>query len=1092
MRREYMKTKKNFLLFIIVLLIAFIASANRPASTAEAVTSNKENVQTNFDDNGEDEDLYTILHTPQETEYSDWDSIDIPEMGEFVSTEKSENDSKAAIVLGAWRNLRPTESYLWDVSMLPSSYEINCYDNDEKSKGWIVGTFNIILSYCNGIWDTSISTQSIDEILYGVKAVTPTLAFAVGQNGSILKYGWDSTAHNYTWTKFPIPSSNIDLYSIEVVDNGNGYTVWAIGDKDNSANKPTIIRGIVTPNGSVDDYGHPLYQYTWTNVTQNYNTIPGTQFYFGIHALSKNDIWTVGGDATKHIGTSMHWNGSTWTPISAGTAPLYGVHFLSANNGWAVGEWGVIMHYNGSSWASVTSPTTKPLIDIGFAQNGDGWAVGHDGTLLKFNDGEWKLFDDLRTDPFDFNRLDFSSGHGWLVGMNDKVIGGQILEYDEDLWLAVTPATDNQLNDIAVISDNDAWAVGNKDVYGATVIHWDGKHWQRWYQKDLPLPAANLYTIDMTNSKSGWAAGDPLVAENPAVFLQWTGRRWEPPRYSSPLNTRTNDLDLFVDESTGNEFGWAVANQGNAIAKFVQSDNYWTANHAFGGVGYNLRGVSLVNDDAAWRGAAVGRNQWYNYEAFLKFQDEGNNQFSWSENGKPSACDAQTNGPQITNLFGVKIEDYSSPWGFAVGDYSERAVIHSFNGSVWSLVYCQPSCVGCANPTRFNSVDIEEDTETAWFGGYYTDRSLKWPFIAFINGTTFGYATKILPANSQNTWHRPISSLQMSSDTMGWAVGDRDSGRALSTIYQYPYPNFTLSTDPKTVSVIPGSQESATIIANALGSFSGSINLTTYGSIPNGSVTLSSNMITESQTGTITISTSSSTPIGKYYIYIYGDAIVRSGDVDLTVTRSVYLEVIVSRNKITLINPPSERADKIVTIHGVNFGSDPGSGNYSSALNHVILAGEQLPSNNITQWTNSSIKVRVPDDVNIYPRGAVEDYVQVVSQGNYSNDNLFFQVENYISDVEIQKTGSNYTITIIGTGFGEDPGFNLRNTQYEHVSLNNSQIDEGDFMTWSNNQIVFTTYSRPSGKLFVTSNGYESNIFDIDNNGNIYLPLLIK
>ena len=79
--------------------------------------------------------------------------------------------------------------------------------------------------------------------------------------------------------------------------------------------------------------------------------------------------------------------------------------------------------------------------------------MGQNGTLLKYSGGAWVPFTDLRTDPFDFWGVDLASGHGWIVGYhNEFEIGGHILEYEDDLWLAVTPPTDNRLNALSIIS----------------------------------------------------------------------------------------------------------------------------------------------------------------------------------------------------------------------------------------------------------------------------------------------------------------------------------------------------------------------------------------------------------------------------------------------------------------------------------------------------------------------------------------------------------------------------------------------------------------------------------------------------------------
>ena len=172
------------------------------------------------------------------------------------------------VTLGAWRNLRPTESYLRGVSLLPPSYPVNCVDDDQKSKGWIVGDGGVILSYCNGVWDHAIIVESLPTTLFAVQAISPTLAVAVGEQGAVLMYLWDRIASNWVWTKSPIPVSDRILYGVSMAPDGNGgYTGWAVGETDLVTGRGTLVKGTITP--IVID-GQPTFQYTWQNLTDQF------------------------------------------------------------------------------------------------------------------------------------------------------------------------------------------------------------------------------------------------------------------------------------------------------------------------------------------------------------------------------------------------------------------------------------------------------------------------------------------------------------------------------------------------------------------------------------------------------------------------------------------------------------------------------------------------------------------------------------------------------------------------------------------------------------------------------------------------------
>ena len=937
------------------------------------------------------------------------------------------NDTKDVVELAAWRNLRPTESYLRDVSMLPNPDEINCTSKDQKSKGWIVGDDGLLLSYCNGIWDHVFKPESVPTTLHGVKAISPTLAIAVGAGGTILKYVWDAVANNYLWVKLPIVVSNQDLYGLTIIeDNMGNYSAWVTGEKDLTQNKGTLIKGTITKTGSVDPYGHPIYTFDWKNVTADYPSLPNTDFYQGLSSLNKNDIWTVGGNSSNSTGGAIHWNGSTWTYYEVGDKPLYGVYFVAPNDGWAAGEGGFIYHYNGSNWSLHSQPINNVIMDFSFNSEGVGWAIGFDGTILKYNVGlnQWDIFDDLRTDHFDFYSIDYSSGHGWLVGMNiTKEIGGQILEYSDsdDLWLAVTPPTDNLLHEISVLSDNNAWAVGTADEYGATIIRWDGKHWQRWYQKESPLPNIDLYTIDMISENNGWAAGDP------DVYYHWDGYRWSPTRYLSPISVSTNDIDLVtLNNSFGipYDFGWAVADNGSAVARYNDGEKNWTAFYTQDQIYYNLRGTDIVSDGGSeWDAWAVGR-QVVGNEYFMRFMEIPSGFNAWAPYASPEAiaCSA-SNGAYRTNLFGLEMLNFEPTLdGFAVGDYDGRAVLHRYIDDNWQSVYCDS--VGPWNPSRFNSVDVMDNTGTAWVGGYFLEAGRKVAYLGVFDELGFHWAEYPYPLEGIRVYNRPISSVGFSSDTMGWAVGgDKEDPNKISVIYQYPFPNFSLEINPQVQAIRPGRWTNYKTSASSSGGLDASIELEINDLNSAISSSLSLNPIAINQSSTLTLSTTIDTPTGEYFGWLNGSYTFISGDTPITLNRYEYFELIVTDNPIYSVDPSHGPAGTIVTITGENFGPDPGDGNRSTEDNPVILAGKRIPDNFIQSWTDNAIKLIVPDDLSIFEHGPDKGSVSVTIGGSISNQNFSFQLENLITDVSVKENATGYEITLIGTSFGIDPGF---------------------------------------------------------------------
>lgn len=976
-----------------------------------------------------------------------------------------------------WRNLRPTESYLRSVSMLPSSFSIDCSTEGQKSKGWIVGDGNAILGYCNGLWDHVIAPSTGPATLWDVQALLPYLGVAVGDAGAVLMYLWDTSQQDYGWIKMPIPVSSQSLIGLSMIPDGSGgFTGWAVGNK-RADGLGTLVRGTLLP--IVVD-GRNTFSYVWLDVTDSYPNLPDVDMYTGVHVLSQTDGWAVGGISGVK-GVAIHWNGTTWTPYDLGTQRLVAVHARSANDVWAVGMGGVIYHFTGSTWQAVASPTVEMLVDVTFDEGGVGWITGRNGAILKFANGTWSLFDDLRTDKFDFKSVDFTSGHGWMVGFHLSVgLGGQILEYEDGLWLAVTPPTDNRLNDLAVVSDNDAWAVGAPDASGGTILHWDGRHWQRWYQTDLPIPAVELTTVDMATSTNGWIAGDPPVAGAAAVLLHWDGHRWAPPRYDAPVNVRINDIDM-LDKN----FGWAVASTGNAESKYDGAYDIWTANPTCGGVYYDLRGVSIREDSSSllgWDGWTVGTSlNPASGEYFLDYIASCGGRYAWEAVQHPVACAPVPNpddGWSQTKLRDVSV--LAANWGYATGNYKDRASIYySTGGNPWSTVWCEAQN-STVKPSQFYSLDIVEDSGVTWFGGYHTNPYSKRKVASIMYRDTAGFSRVpwIYPLNGVNIYDRPIRSIDMSSDTMGWAVGDPEDSGKRSIMYQYPFPNFTLDAVPAARAVRPGESANYEISANSIGGFSADVTLSVLLLPPGITASLNPSVIAGGTPADLTLQTDAAMPLGVYEVPILGMAIFKSGDVDVPVYRVSFVHITVTEHPIYSVSPSKGPAGTVVTITGSNFGPDPGPGSRSTPANHISWAGVQMPESAVTGWSNTQITFVPPDDPTLFEpqKFPLLGDVVVTASSTSSNADYYFQMENRITGLSDVESSGRILITLTGTSFGNDPGSLFRSTSFEHISFGGIWIPYPDVVSWSNHEIRFyVAASAPSSQIVVTSNGYDSN-----------------
>ena len=190
--------------------------------------------------------------------------------------------------------------------------------------------------------------------LYGIFAVDPSLAFAVGDSGTMLK--WDGTV----WASIPSGTANL-LTSVWMVSSTDG---WAVG------NAGTIVR--------------------WNGAAWAVETSPTGAQLNAVQALTSTNVWAVGNG-----GTIIRRDGLGWSVVPSGTSShLYSLYMISATEGWAVGAVDagspIILYWDGLTWTRVYPiPGAIPdaLRDIWMVASTDGWAVGDGGLILRLGPG---------------------------------------------------------------------------------------------------------------------------------------------------------------------------------------------------------------------------------------------------------------------------------------------------------------------------------------------------------------------------------------------------------------------------------------------------------------------------------------------------------------------------------------------------------------------------------------------------------------------------------------------------------------------------------------------------------------------------------
>ncbi len=252
--------------------------------------------------------------------------------------------------------------------------------------------------------------------LNGVASVSANDVWAVGDfinaSGSkqTLIEHWDGTS----WSVVASPNPSVSMNVLQAVTAIATNDVWAVGWFDNAQNIPRTLT--LHWNGT-----------NWSVVTSA-NSGTGSNFLFGVTAVSSSDVWAVG-EFNNTSTLTEHWNGRKWSVVTSanptGSNTLNAVQAFSATDIWAVGQAStqtLIEQWNGMQWSVVPSPNltgNNLLRGVAIVSATDIWAVGF---VISSNPSSLQnILDAAAADP--------SSGQAWAVGnfVNDTTSVQQTL-----------------------------------------------------------------------------------------------------------------------------------------------------------------------------------------------------------------------------------------------------------------------------------------------------------------------------------------------------------------------------------------------------------------------------------------------------------------------------------------------------------------------------------------------------------------------------------------------------------------------------------------------------------------------------------------
>ena len=226
----------------------------------------------------------------------------------------------------------------------------------------------------------------VKDNLYGVKAISATEAWAVGNFGSI----YHTADAGQVWEARE-SGTKVPLFAVDFATRPDGKAVdgWAVGKSS------TILH---TADGGA----------TWK---AQRSAIPPEKHLFNVKVIDARTVWAVGDWGAIEV---THDGGATWEDRSLGTVTakvedsgarvsntltddviLYALSFPDPRHGFIAGEFGTLLATDdgGETWQKRDVGTEKTLFGVRFTTPDKGWVVGIDGLILHTGDGgrSWKV-----------------------------------------------------------------------------------------------------------------------------------------------------------------------------------------------------------------------------------------------------------------------------------------------------------------------------------------------------------------------------------------------------------------------------------------------------------------------------------------------------------------------------------------------------------------------------------------------------------------------------------------------------------------------------------------------------------------------------
>jgi photosystem II stability/assembly factor-like uncharacterized protein len=316
-----------------------------------------------------------------------------------------------------------------------------------------------------GAWTAESSGTT--GFLSGVSAVSPAVAYAVGQYGTILR----TTNGGVTWTRLssPMPSDE-EVTDVDFVTSSIGYAIGAA-----NAILKTTDGGATWTGTSFLGYIYPPKLLTLSAPDATHARVGGYDMRGGY-----ND------DYSLMLGTN---DGTKWWASSLMAGYDYGhgvmgISFPDANHGWAVtvdGDFTLTTNGGGNWTPPLHVIGVSSFSDVGFCDTANGWAVGQasysDGFVMHTTDG----------------------GQNWTRQAEAALSQEQV----------------SDITSVCAVSPTVCWAVGWGTGGGYVLYTTDGG--TSWTLENPTT--AWLKSVSFVNADTGWVVGDSgtILRHGPAL-----------------------------------------------------------------------------------------------------------------------------------------------------------------------------------------------------------------------------------------------------------------------------------------------------------------------------------------------------------------------------------------------------------------------------------------------------------------------------------------------------------------------------------------------------------------------------------------------